>query len=540
MGPLIAVPGKDMSLKEILLLNKALTRSSAYKQMEMEHKINSLCANYSTPLSLAEERVLGLSISELVTGCRSGALQPASILEPYLKKALLCHQATNCLSDLMFENALDDPLFADCTPRYKGGAANQPGLLGIPVSIKDTIDIVGHDSTIGFSRNVRQPAKSSSAMVKLLQDAGAILHVKTTVPTGLISLETSSDMFGRTSNPHNGKHSAGASTGGGAALVAGGGSKIEIGTDIAGSVRIPAHFCGIWSIKGSSGRFPSWGNRSPMPGLHSIPLVVSPLASNLDDLQEFCKQVIHAKPWVYDHTCIPLPWRSLDLHEDGRKLKWGVIWDDGVLRDKSPDSRYLLTFKGLQRYYPSDARLRARFTSGSRRSQAAGTRIAYWMTSHSFPSCPPDISEGLNIGYQLLFSDGGEGSNPKCSSTRRGGHSSCKRGIRPIKPSTARQEIVISVVLHLDYAAGVMPVTYVNKTLDGLPKDFAHSEEYQRLSSVGKGAYLAYDADKMHGLPVGIQVAGLRLEEEKVLGGMRVIETALRDLGIVFVNKVTL
>lgn len=170
------------------------------------------------------------------------------------------------------------------------------------MSIPDTVDIKGHDSTIGYSRNVDRPMPTSSSIVRLLQDAGALIHVKTAVPTGLLAIETVSDVFGRTTNPYNSNHTAGASTGGGGALVACGGSKIEIGTDIGGSVRIPAHFCGVWSLRASAGRFPTWGSGTSMMGLESLPIVASPLAGNLEDLYEFSKRVILAKPWQYDHT----------------------------------------------------------------------------------------------------------------------------------------------------------------------------------------------------------------------------------------------
>ena len=131
--------------------------------------------------------------------------------------------------------------------------------------------------------------------------------MKTTVPTGLIAVETVSSVFGRTTNPYNSAFSAGASTGGGGALLACGGSKIEIGTDLAGSVRVPAHFCGVWSLKGSSGRFPTWGTESSMNGLEPIPIVAAPMASNLNDLQDFWKRVVASEPWQYDHTVSFLP-----------------------------------------------------------------------------------------------------------------------------------------------------------------------------------------------------------------------------------------
>lgn len=161
---------------------------------------------------------------------------------------------------------------------------------------------MGHDTTIGFSRNAGRPVSTSSAIVRLLQDAGALIHVKTTVPTGLLGLETISNLFGLTTNPYDPERTAGASTGGGAALLAFGGSKIEIGSDVAGSVRVPAHFCGIWSLKGSVGRFPGWGVQSSMAGLEGVPIVTAPMAGSLADLEEFWKRVVSAKPWQYDHS----------------------------------------------------------------------------------------------------------------------------------------------------------------------------------------------------------------------------------------------
>jgi len=89
----------------------------------------------------------------------------------------------------------------------------------------------------------------------------------------------------------------------------------------------------------------------------------------------------------------------------------------------------------------------------------------------------------------------------------------------------------------LDYTAGVLPVTFVDKTVDDLPPDFIHSEVYKSYNPVAKTAYSVYNVEKMHGLPLGVQVAGRRLEEEKVLEGMQVIETALQKQGSVFVSR---
>ena len=92
--------------------------------------------------------------------------------------------------------------------------------------------------------------------------------------------------------------------------------------------------------------------------------------------------------------------------------------------------------------------------------------------------------------------------------------------------------------VQLDYTAGVLPVTFVDKIVDALPKDFASTPLGKSMNGVAKGAFSVYDAEKMHGLPLGVQVAGRRLEEEKVLEGMKLIEAALREQGAVFVPRV--
>lgn len=196
-------------------------------------------------------------------------------------------------------------------------ACDQP-LMGVPVSLKgnqflvllhssplsnlispDTVNIAGHDTTIGYSRNVAHPVVTSSVIVQLLQDAGALVHVKMTVPVSLVGLETVSDVFGHTTNPYSKEHSPSA---GGGALLACGGSKIEISSDIAGSVRIPAHFCGIWSLKGSVGRFLTCGVASSMEGLEGVQIVMAPIAGSLEDLEDFWQRVVSANPWQYYHS----------------------------------------------------------------------------------------------------------------------------------------------------------------------------------------------------------------------------------------------
>jgi Asp-tRNA(Asn)/Glu-tRNA(Gln) amidotransferase A subunit family amidase len=281
---------------------------STIKQEERQRKLAELPSSYFEASTEADDKVLDLSLSELVQRHSAGSLSTASILLAYGRKAVLAQKATNCLAGVMIQEAL-----ARKTPVSETGTDSLTPLSGVPVSIKDCVDIEGYDTTVGYSSKVNHPASSSAAIVRLLHDAGAITHVKTTTPPGLLGLETSSDLFGRTSNPYNEKYVSGASTGGGGALLASRGSVIEIATDLGGSARMPAHFCGVYGMKSSIGRFPSWGTLPPMPGLESVSVSTCAMSRRLDDLEEFWKRIVKMQPWDYDHTVCHVP--SQDLLE---------------------------------------------------------------------------------------------------------------------------------------------------------------------------------------------------------------------------------
>ncbi|KIJ63821.1 hypothetical protein HYDPIDRAFT_168263 [Hydnomerulius pinastri MD-312] len=558
------------------------------KQQERQRQLDALPHVYTEGCTEADNKVLDLSLGELVQRHEAGTLSTSTILQAYGKKVVSAQKATNCLAGIMLQDAMSSkppgsPTNSDHTLHPL--PERRPLLSGVPVSIKDCVDIEGYDTTVGYSCRVNQPATSSAAIVRLLRDAGAIMHVKTTTPPGLLGLETSSDLFGRTSNPYNSKFGSGASTGGGGALLASRGSVIEVGTDIGGSVRLPAHFCGVYGMKSSVGRFPGWGTSPPMPGLESVATSCSPMARRLDDLEEFWKRVMEMKPWDYDHTCVPLPWRPVNLQ--GKKLRWGIVWEDGII-PPSPACRRALE-------WVSDAL----------------TKQGHDVVNFT----PPSIADGLNIGFQLCFSDGGVGvfkpvrKDEKLDPVMTGiksllgmplfvkkflamltrrltGDEVWASMLEKLHMKTASEERALVVareeykarwheaweaegldfvltVPHslpaipagtaekvtlvsagymmlfniLDYAAGVVPVSFVNKESDALPKDFMKSQEYKQMGAIGKGAYSVYDAEAMHGLPVGVQVVGRRFEEERVLQAMKVIEDALEECGRKFTPR---
>ena len=285
---------------------------------------------YQGSLGSSERKILGAPIHELVQEVQQGSLRPSELLQTYGKVAIHAHNKTNCLTEVMIKEAgewLDN------------GSINLKGpLAGIPVSLKDTIGVGGFDATVGYSSfvgNKNRAWQKDGPLVQLLKDAGAVPYVKTNIPITLLSFESNNDVWGRCTNPTNPEYTAGGSTGGEAALLALGG-RIGIGSDVAGSVRVPAHFSGIYSLRCSTGRWPKTGTSTSMPGQEGIPSVYSPMARTLDDLTYFTRSMVGMKPWTYDYSVHPLEWRhSIENQYRNQKLRVGIMRTDGVV-DPSP------------------------------------------------------------------------------------------------------------------------------------------------------------------------------------------------------------
>lgn len=146
------------------------------------------------------------------------------------------------------------------------------------------------------------------------------------------------NLFGLTTNPLNRSLTSGGSSGGEAALIAFGGSPLGVGSDIGGSLRIPAACCGLFTLRPSFGRFPTLWTRSGLAGQEAVQSVNGPLARTLQDLRIYCKAVVEGGPWLEDPRCLPIPWRDAKVKT---RLKIGVMWNDGVVIPTPPVRRAL-------------------------------------------------------------------------------------------------------------------------------------------------------------------------------------------------------
>ena len=191
------------------------------------------------------------------------------------------HAAINAVVVPRFELALKEAGLAD-EARARGEGLGP--LHGVPITIKESFDLVDTATTAGLTHRARHRAGKDAWVVSRLRQAGAIVLGKTNVSQLLFHGSCRNPVYGRTNNPWQPDRSPGASSGGEAAILAVGGSALGIGSDIGGSVRLPADACGVNSLKPTSGRLPLEGHISLLPGLETLMCQPGPLARSVTDL----------------------------------------------------------------------------------------------------------------------------------------------------------------------------------------------------------------------------------------------------------------
>jgi Asp-tRNA(Asn)/Glu-tRNA(Gln) amidotransferase A subunit family amidase len=200
-------------------------------------------------------------------------------------------------------------------------------LAGLPLSVKASISIEGYRSEIGsLLRRGTVAAEDAEAVVRL-RAAGATLLGTTNCPEFLMAYETDNLVYGRTSNPWDLAYSAGGSSGGEAAAIAAGMSAGGLGSDSGGSVREPAHFCGICALKPTPGRVPGRGHVPPCVGPFSILGAVGPMARTVADLSLLFE--VLAGQDVIDPVSPPVPYRAISM-EEAKQIPIGWFEDDGL------------------------------------------------------------------------------------------------------------------------------------------------------------------------------------------------------------------
>src|ERR1700761_4183532 len=250
---------------------------------------------------------------------RERQISSVELITAHLDHIQKINPALNAVFDLLADSALDAARAADAQLARQGPCGP---LHGVPISIKDSIDVRGTKCTAGtLGRRNAPPAERDATLVQRLRQAGAIPIAKTNLPDLLFAFETDNLLFGRTNNPYDLTRTSGGSSGGEAALIAACGSPIGLGSDCAGSVRLPAAFCGIAGIKPTSGRLPRTGHFPPSGGWVEALWQIGPMARFVDDLQ--LMMTLLAGPDHDDHSVAAIPFQPLpESALAGLRIAW--------------------------------------------------------------------------------------------------------------------------------------------------------------------------------------------------------------------------
>ncbi len=221
------------------------------------------------------------SATELVADIAAGEISSRELTEHYIDRIERYDGAVNAVVVRDFEGALAAADEADA--QLARGERRGP-LHGLPMTVKEAYDVTGMPTTWGIPLLANNIATSDAAYVTRLKEAGAHLLGKTNVPLNLADFQSYNEIYGQTGNPWDVGRTPGGSSGGSSAALAAGLTGLEAGSDIGGSIRNPAHFCGIYGHKPTWGVVPPQGHS--LPGDRKPPdiAVIGPMARSAEDL----------------------------------------------------------------------------------------------------------------------------------------------------------------------------------------------------------------------------------------------------------------
>ncbi|HVG34418.1 MAG TPA: amidase [Pyrinomonadaceae bacterium] len=220
------------------------------------------------------------SATKLARLIRTRAVSPVEVMEAYLGRIEELNPRLNAIVTLA-PDLLERARAAEAAV-MKGAAKG--ALHGVPLTVKDTIETIGLRTTSGSRVRAGYIPQRDAPAVARLKAAGAILLGKTNVSELALDYESDNPLFGPSLNPHDHSRTPGGSSGGEAAAISARLSAAGLGSDLSGSIRIPAHFCGIVGLKPTAGSVPGPGQFPPAVGPYSLGSTIGPMARRVEDL----------------------------------------------------------------------------------------------------------------------------------------------------------------------------------------------------------------------------------------------------------------
>lgn len=461
-----------------------------------------------------------------------------AVATAFCKRAAVAQQLIGCCTEMFFENAIQRAKELD-EFLAKTGKPIGP-LHGLPISLKDSFDIAGQDTTLGWVGLVGKPAAEDGLAVQQLKSLGAILYCKTNIPQSLMMSDSFNNLFLQSLNALNRNLISGGSSGGEGALVGARGSFLGIGTDIGGSIRIPAVLQGLYGLNPTVGRVPN--RESTRTQKYVVPPVAGPIASALSTIELFMESYLSSNPWESDPKLLPIPWRKELATPPQRPLKIAFIADDGIILPQPPVQRAVNEIvtklrKGGHQMIEWDSKshhsafydlwLKAILADG-------GQRCADFCKLVDEPLIP-----GMLVGKpeNYLTLEQRQELEDKIweyqrQYLRRWKEYGIDALIAPVlpwvnfKPKTwvkSQQCCAYTSQWNLlNYASLVVPAIVVDKNLDQPDQSW---RDHVARSPSDKFNHDQYDIDLVSGMPVGVQIVGGRFGEEKAVAVAKVIES---------------
>ena len=277
----------------------------------------------TTKLVRPASSLTSLSASHIAQLVSRKELSPVEVVEAHLSRIEKLNPEINAFSCVDYDGARAQARLAG---KLVSDGGELPPLLGVPITIKSCIDVAGMRCEAGSRLRAGYVAAQDATLVARLRKAGAILLGNTSTPEALMAYHTDNELQGRTNNPWDPTRTPGGSSGGEAAAIAACMSAGGIGSDGGGSIRVPAHFCGICGLKPTPGRVPGTGHYPAGLGPFALIGVVGPMARTVEDLQ-LLFNVIAGYDYA-DPASSPVPVETFADHRK-RDLRIGYYVDDG-------------------------------------------------------------------------------------------------------------------------------------------------------------------------------------------------------------------
>lgn len=260
--------------------------------------------------------------SEQLELLHSRQLSVTELTEAHIRQIERLNPTLNAFADFDAERARREAQQMDASHETRGP------LYGLPVTVKSSIATAGYRCEIGSLLHQGNMPREDAVVVARLRAAGALILGTTNCPEFLMAYETANLLHGRTRNPWDPERTPGGSSGGESAAIAAGMSAAGLGSDSGGSVRVPAHFTGICSLKPTPGRIPGRGHLPPCVGPFSILGAIGPMARTINDVALIFRTLGGRDP--EDPVGAPSALREVSL-EELRSQPVGYFEDDGLV-----------------------------------------------------------------------------------------------------------------------------------------------------------------------------------------------------------------